>query len=238
VGYFLAVSAFQDLPVDQLAQAIQHYAAKFGVACEMFNPDQAEPSPRTDATVFAPTDGWTIVLWPEYFNIHDFPTCETLSEQLSTLVSTVNVYDGDFWTHGLFEQGRLLDQFCSQPDYFAEDPETANQMRARWQGNPDVIASRFTIPVDDIRGYLLHLSSLEEGASQSRSLFSFLKRRKPSVLDRKVKPDDDFELDNFWVFTDFWRSLGICYPDDVTEWAKLLRFASDFTKHLPYLDEL
>jgi len=238
MGYFLAVSAFQGSSVDQLAQAIQRYTAKFGVACETFSPDQLVPSPRTDATVFAPIDEWTIVLWPEYFNTHDFPMCEALSERLSTLVSTVHVYDGDYWAHGLFEQGCLLDQFCSQPDYFAEDSETANLMKVKWQGDPETIASRFQIPVDAICGYLSHLPLPEDRVPQSRPLFSFLKRRKPSVFDRKVKPDDDFGLDNFWVFTDFWRSLGIHYPDDMTKWAKRLRFANDFTKHLPYLDEL
>lgn len=204
----------------------------------MFNPGQTESSPRTDATVFASKDRWTIVLWPEYFNIHDFSICAALSERLPTLVSTVHVYDGDYWVHGLFEQGHLLDQFCSQPYYFAEDSETANQMKAKWRGSPEAIAPRFQVPVDAIRGYLSHLPLPEVSAPQSRSLLSFLKRHKPNVSDRKVKSDDAFGLDNFWVFTDFWRSLGIRYPDDMTKWAKLLRFASDFTEHLPYLDEL
>lgn len=238
MGYLLAVSAFQDLTVERLTRAIQQYAARYDVACAVFHPGQAEPSPRTDATVFSITDGWTIVLWPEYFNIHDFPICETLSEQLSTLVSTVHVYDEDYWAHGLFERGQLLDQFCSKPECLAEDSETVNRMKVKWQGNPKVIASRFRVPVDAIGGYLVHLSPSDEGASQSGSFFSFLKRRKPRVSDSKVKPEDDFGLDNFWVFTDFWRSLGIHYPDDMTKWVRLLRFTSDFSGKLPYQDEL
>ena len=238
MGYFLAVSAFQDSTVEKLAQAIQQYAAEFGVACQIFDPPQNESSPKTDTTVFSPTNGWTIVLWPEYFNIHDFPICEVLSDRLSTLVSTIHVYDGDYWAHGLFEKGQLIDQFCSQPGYFAENLEIAEQMKARWQGNPEAVASRFKVPVDVVRGYLVHFSPSEENVPQPRSLLSFLKRRKPRVSDHKVKPDDEFELDNFWVFTDFWKRLGIHYPDDMTGWARLLRLASDFTNHLPYLDEL
>jgi hypothetical protein len=238
MGYFLAVSAFQDSAVERLAQAIRRCASEFNVACHTFDPERAESNPETDASLFEPVEGWTVVLWPAYFNIHDFPVCQALSEQLSTLVSTMHVYDGDYWAHGLFERGQLLDRFCSQPDYFAEDSETAERMKTEWRGDPETIASRFNVSAEAIRGYVLRLASFEESVPQPRSLFSLFKRRRPGLSVRKVKPDDEFGLDNFWVFTDFWKRLGIRYPDNVAEWAKLVRFDGDFKNHLPHLDEL
>ena len=126
---------------------------------------------------------------------------------MSVLVSTIHVYDEGYWAHGLFERGELLDQFCSKSDYFADDFETANRMKMKWQGNPEVIASRFKIPIYAFRGYMISFSPSDDSIAQSGSLFSFLKRRKARLIDCKVKPDDRFGLDNFWVFTDFWRSL-------------------------------
>jgi hypothetical protein len=35
----------------------------------------------------------------------------------------------------------------------------------------------------------------------------------------KAFADDEFELSNFWVFTDFWRRVGISYPADVSKTA-------------------
>jgi len=136
VGYFLAVSSFRDSSVAHLAAAIQKYTSEFDVTCDLFDPGQAELDPCTDAIIFAPVGGWTVILWPEYFNIHDFPTCQALSRRLSTLVSTVHVYDGNYWAHGLFEAGETLDRFCSIPDYFAESSVAAGRMRMGWRGKP------------------------------------------------------------------------------------------------------
>jgi len=35
------------------------------------------------------------------------------------LVSTIKVYDGDLWAHGLFKRGELFDQVASKPKHFA-----------------------------------------------------------------------------------------------------------------------
>jgi hypothetical protein len=50
-------------------------------------------------------------------------------------------------------------------------------------------------------------------------------------------PDDEFELDDAWVFVDFWRRLGPRYPDETTSHARALRLAPDWAGKLPDGDE-
>src|SRR5437016_1801813 len=129
MGYFLAVSAFKDVPVDALARAVAEDAARYQVWTDATLPRTEEVAPRTDATLFDPVNGWTIILWPEYFNAHDFGACKRITAGLGCLASTVHVHDDDYWAHGLFERGDLLDRFCSQPGYFTESAEEEQRLK-------------------------------------------------------------------------------------------------------------
>jgi len=66
--------------VEELVAAVRQYAVEVNVACETFDPGQMDLSPRTDGTVFAPANRWTIMMWPEHSNSHSLPLCGALSE--------------------------------------------------------------------------------------------------------------------------------------------------------------
>lgn len=221
MGLFLAVSAFRHQPVAGLAEAAAFYAATHGVECRAVapgDPHTADES-RHDAFFFAPVDGWTVALWPGYFNIHDIELCRHLSRKLKTVASTVHVYDGDYWAHVLFDAGNVVDRYASVPDYFAESEVDKTEMRAIWAGNAGAIAAVVGVTAESLVPYLvLHT---------------------PDIENRPIRAcdGDRFELADLWVFTDFWRRLGIQYPDDVTSFAARLRFSDDYREKLPVSDD-
>ena len=40
--------------------------------------------------------------------------------QTGGVASCISAYDGDLWSHLLFDRGSLRDRFCSRADYFQE----------------------------------------------------------------------------------------------------------------------
>jgi hypothetical protein len=209
---FLAVSAFRDTPIDDLAPAVRQYMSAHGVAC-----DQIEDGSRDealDALIYPPTNGWTVILWPPYFNINDVPLCAAVSRGLTTLTSTVHVYNGDYWTHVLFDRGEMIDRFASIPGYFAEDQAIVAALAESWAGDADRLSAALGTSPEVIRPYLVHVSP-EAGALG------------------KAHEGDEFGLDNYWVFTDMWKRIGIAYPDDVGTFERVLRLGREFTDRLP-----
>lgn len=221
MGLFLAVSAFRNLPVAQLSEAAAFYAATHGVECRpvALGESHGESESRHDAFFFEPVDGWTVALWPGYFNIHDIELCRHLSRKLKTVASTVHVYDGDYWVHVLLDNGHVIDRFATMPDYFAEGEVDKTNMRMVWAAHPAAIAEVLGVAEDSIAPYLVHSS--------------------PEIESRPVRAfaGDRFELADLWVFTDFWRRVGIQYPDDVTKYSARLRFSDDYREKLPVSEE-
>ena len=156
MGYFLAVSAFRTQDVEALAQAIAAYCEAHGVPCKR-RENAIQPNEETDALLYAPDSGWIRVLWPTYFTIHDFPLCQTLSSAKGLVVSTVHVYDGDFWEHLFLNNGAVLHKFSSWPDYFAKTPEDAARAKDEWRDDPLALASFLGVSVDTLTKYLVHL---------------------------------------------------------------------------------
>jgi hypothetical protein len=103
-----------------------------------------------------------------------------------------------------------------------------------WQGNPAAFAKRFKIQSDSIAGYFAQFRVRQP----RRSILSMFKRSQPQAPTGKVASDDEFDIDNFWVFTDFWTRLGILYPDDMSQWQKRIRLHRKFNERLPELGEL
>lgn len=233
MGYFLAVSAFRHSSTDQIGLSIVDFAREHGVECEVLDRTQRSYNEGTDVTVFKSVKGWVTVLWPEYFNIHDFPVCQALSKINSTLVSTIHVYDSAYWAHGLFDRGVLLDRFSSLPDYFSHTDTEASRQKEEWRGNAQLIASTFDVEAETVEGYLVHLPNPEPPRS------SWFRRRPPvpPTPTGTVHADDEFDISDFWVFTDFWRRLGIKYPDDLDDWASRIRFLTPVAERLPLMDE-
>lgn len=122
MSHFLAVSAFRNLTPEDLAGHLLGYADEFGMACEEYL-DGEDPDPAHDASVFAPQDGWTVIVWPSRFVVHDIPACRSLSRAAVTQASTIHIVDDAYWAHVFFDRGRTVDQFCSNPDRTESDPD-------------------------------------------------------------------------------------------------------------------
>ena len=117
MGHFLAVTAFRTESIPAVVQTISDFMRTHEVTYEVLS---AVPSinENTDAQIFAPADGWTVVLWPQYFNIHDFPLVRSIASSFPELISTIHVYDGDYWEHLAVLGARELHTFCSRPTYW------------------------------------------------------------------------------------------------------------------------
>jgi hypothetical protein len=210
-----------------MVSCILQLAEDNGLSVEMHATGNAHPTPKTDALIFEQQNEWRVILWPEYFNVHDFAICQAMSERLQTLVSTVHVYDDDYWAHGMFQNGVLIDKFCSIADYFAKEDASARVLLEDWRGNADKVADAIGVTSGTVSRYMVSLSP----RSQTRRLFGLLSRTSPP--SGKAYADDTCPIDDFWVFTDFWRRLGIIYPENMSSWALLLRFPPNFSERLP-----
>jgi len=216
MSYFLAVSAVRGVPTTRVAEAITQIVGRHGVGLEQVQTDAVEDG--RDVHLFAAQD-WTIVLWPQHFNIHDLPMAESLSAELSTIVSTIHVYDEQYWTHGLFEHGRRLDAFASRPRYFDEEVGADPIDQTEWAGDAGLVARTLRVEPDVIAGYLVQMD-------------------RPNAPTGKVHPDDDFPRDDFWVFVDFWRRLGIDYPADMGTAESSWRLSPGYDRRLPVSEGL
>jgi len=239
MGDFLAVSAFRTEDATALAQAVASYLEAHGVTCKVREEASGAGEP-TDAAIYGPENGWVRVLWPQYFNVHDFPLCGAISVQRQLVVSTVHVYDGDFWEHLFLNAGSVLHKFSSWPDYFAEDAEAAARAKTEWKGHSAALAAFLGLPADSFSRYFVHMPIDRPAvppAPAKKSLFSWFQKREgasstPPVT--KAYDDDKFDLDNYWVFTDFWQRLGIKYPDPPNVGIiKVLRLDRRFGTKLP-----
>jgi hypothetical protein len=211
MGHFFAASAFKDAPVADLANSITRYITSHGV--DVSPPGGRPAKESTDVLLYEPREAWTAVIWPVYFNIHDVPACLAVSKALDSLAATVNVYDGDFWSFEFFAAGVLIDKAAPRADYFAEDDDSAASLRQLWRGNPEAVAAAFQCPADSIRPYYSYLG--------------------PEDAPGKAFADDAYSLEDFWVFVDLWKRLGITYPADPESFVTSLRLATTFAKKLP-----
>ncbi|MHC5058628.1 MAG: hypothetical protein ACYTKD_28555 [Planctomycetota bacterium] len=217
MGYFLAVSAFRRVTSSDLVPHIQRYLSRHDVDSRIDGGPEADEN--RDALFFPSCGDWIVVLWPSYFNLHDVPLCRQVSREAACTVSTVGVYDGDYWRHGLLHEGVLVDRFASVPDYFAGTRDEAADMRARWRGDPGAVAECLGVATDVVASYFVHLGveGVDEGA--------------------KAFPDDEFAIGNFWAFTDFWRHVGITYPEDVGSFELKVRVSKRFRRRLPIFED-
>lgn len=220
MGEFVAASAFHTDQLDRVQDAVEGFFAEHRWPAQRVGEGDAGPD---DVTVFAPVNGWTVVLWPAYFS--DVPAAQSVSRVLGVLASTVHIHDGDYWGHTLLRDGQVVDRFASMPDYFTDDPDEVAALARTWAGNPTVVAEAVGRPVADVAPYLVPVAL--DGDEDDDELYE-----EPDGLG-KALPDDAFDLDDPWVFVDFWRRLGITYPQDVTAFANRLRLEPNWLDKLP-----
>jgi hypothetical protein len=212
MGLFLAATAIRDRDVDLVTAALEQFLAGHGCSTD------EGPRSEDEIRLFAPVDGWTVVLWPPYFLGPDSVAARELSGALDTVVSTVHIYDSDYWAHRLFRAGEELDRSASTPAYWAESEEDATRLRAEWTGNAALVATTVGGTAEHLTPYLMPLDDTDEPPG-------------------KAFEDDEFELDDPWVFVDFWRRLGISYRADAAP-AHQAWLKPGWLKQLPADDEL
>jgi hypothetical protein len=224
MGEFVAATAFQTERTDQVQDAVAGFFAE-----HQWPADRADAGVvgTDDVLIFASVDGWTVVLWPAYFA--DVPAAQFVSQALGVLASSAHIHDGDYWGHTLLRGSDVIDRFASMPDYFTDDPEEAAALARTWAGNPAAVAEAVGRPVADLAPYLVPV--VVDGDDDGEL------NEEPAGLG-KALPGDEFDLDNAWVFIDFWRRLGITYPGDVTAFASRLRLEANWAGKLPGGDDL
>jgi hypothetical protein len=211
MGHFLAVTALRSESVPEVVQAISRYLQSHDTKHEVL-PGATPPDEATDALVFAPAGGWTVVLWPNYFNIHDFPLARAIASDQPWLVSSVHVYDGDYWEHLAVQGASELHSYCSRPTYWEDAPEELERVAA-FSPEPGRLAVAAGVPPGVLAPYIVDADAVSD--------------------DAKANPEDQFALSDFWVFTDFWHRLGITYPDPPENPASVIRLSKWFAKRLP-----
>ena len=211
MGHFLAVTAYQNTQPDLLLNTLSAYCSEVSVGCS----ESKVPQDSKDGLIYPPQNGWTVFLWPSYYNVVDLQSAQTMSGKLRTLVSSIHVYDDDYWTHGLFQNGENIDLFCSHPEYHGTGFFENRRLAKLWSGSSEKIAAACGIPPERIAGYLRN------------------NRKLGSKADTRVHAEDQFDLSNFWVFVDFWKKLGINYPVDMTGFVKAVRFSRDANFKMP-----
>jgi hypothetical protein len=171
--------------------------------------------PRLLVTVFAPVDGWTTVLWPEYFNSHDVVACQDLSDVLDTVVSTVSVAGSAGWIHALLDSGTVTDTFASYPRALAWEESEVESVARAWAGDPARVASVLGVPVASVAPHFRQAVADEadevEGEDLERRgrLRIWWPRSTPHDGAKQTPERDPADP---WGFVQFWRDVGITYP--------------------------
>jgi hypothetical protein len=128
VGEFVAATALRTDDMAPVLDAVINYARMHGVPAEPATP--ANMDDKTAAYLWPARNGWVVLIWPQWFSGLG-PASEWLSREFDTLASAIDVYDGDFWNHLLFNTGVELDRFSSWPDHFSEDRRRSSGRVAR-----------------------------------------------------------------------------------------------------------
>jgi hypothetical protein len=210
MGEFLAASAFRTQNAEALCAAVAQFFSDNGYPAQRVEPGGLRDLSDEDTVIHDSLGGWSVVTWPRY--MQDGPAVEVLTAKLATTASSIRVHDGDYWVHRLVENGRTLDRFASMPDYFAEDPTSAEtaQLAAEWAGQPRALAAAFGVAESDIAPYLVQAPALDvEDEDEDEDEEDF---EEPTDRWGKAFTDDAYDRSNVWVFVDFWRRIGITYP--------------------------
>lgn len=234
MGNFLAATAIRDRP-DAVAAAVEAFLAEHSAVAAEESERGAEEVEATEGTegtattaitegtagiasesasVFAAGDEWSVVIWPAFFNVYDEPAAGRLSETCDTLVSTVHTFGDDYWTHVLYDRGTQVDVFCSKPTYHLDGGADEAPLREALAGRPDLIAEAFGVDTDRVAAYLKHTDVDKPPAGAAAD-------------------GDEHDLADTWVFTDFWRALGIAYPGDQHDPAARVTLAAGWQGLLP-----
>lgn len=232
MGNFLSVLAVRSRSCSDVSEALQDYFRGVDLTVTRVSRSSAGDELH-DIRVFTAADQWVAVLFPEYFNARDLPLARAVTRILNTNASLVHTYDSEYWAHFLLDRGNVIDQFCSRPHFFEQDSAGHAKRSQLWSGDANRIASSLGGQEADVAAYLVHDPTAVASLPKQRGFLSrLLGAKSKPALPRKAFPDDEFDLGNEWVFADFWRRMGIAYPEDLSAFEECLRLPSNFEKRL------
>ncbi len=234
MGAFVSATAFRTTDAAALSAAICRYAAAHGVTCE----DVAVSDDfGSNTLIFAPQNGWTVVFWPDQFVGLDVPTVVTLTRELHLLASVIFVDNGRYWAHVLVEDGVEIDHFCPHPSRILAQSADWVRHVATWRGQAALLASKFGVPESSVAPYLRDLDAEAEAAKPAKPGFfaRLFAGEPPPFVAGPAFPDDEYDLDDYDVYVDFWRHAGIHRPADMelASPAYSWRLGDDFAEKLP-----
>ena len=131
---------------------------------------------HVEALVAPPKNGWT-TFFDQNASSQDTKQlvriARSLSKKLQTAVFAFLVHDSDVFQYHLFDQGKLIDQFDSRPDYFGV---VSSARRRKYAGQPELFAqlARAGVTVEEIQNVLTDKSVIqleEERATAFAALF-------------------------------------------------------------------
>ena len=203
---FLAVAAIRDRSARRVLRVAARYLRDHGVVAVL---DRHSSCAKLEAFAYAPKDHWTVIIWPGYFNGTEIPLAHALARGLDTTVVSSHEYEEEYWTLSMFRGNESIDRFASWPTYFRTRGAEGRRLSREWRGHPDRVARAVGLPIRVIARYLVPRAH------------------------GKAFPDDQFPRDNFWVFTDLWRRMGIMYPERGNRYVAVLRVGDNFLDKLP-----
>lgn len=202
MGHTFARSAFLNVSPETVAEGMVNYFGNAGIPARIL-PLDAERNAEFEARLQTSPNNWTIVYWPVYMG-GDFHFSRSLSMLLETTVSVIRVEDEDYWVHGLFQYGRVVDLFASRPDFWEDDEDDRKVAKAKtalyrkkWGGNANAIASVLPVQPELVAPYLQHPYRV------GKEIFP----------KGKAFPEDYYDITDSLVLFDFWPRLGIIVPE-------------------------
>lgn len=206
MGLFLFVAAVKGKKPLEVGASIRIFLDQLGFKTEVKNIQKWREEIKDKSTfdvidppaitaIFNDIDGFTVISF-DNCPFQEYEVSKWISNQLKTVVSLIEVYDSITWYHRLFLNGSLIDQFCNNP----EDLEDFG-VSLRLKGDSVILSKNFQVNNEIIEDYMFQFTS------ENRDM-NFL---------RKLDENDEYALGDEWFFTDFWRKLGIIYPESNPE---------------------
>ena len=204
MGLFLYTAAIKNASPEEIASTITTYAKRKDIiadvalytewvsSCNELDIDihNIISQPISMTTIYQPRNRWSVVIYNNC-QFEEKEICTYLSFELHTLISLIKVIDSELWYHFLFYNGKVVDQFCSNP----EEYEQKENFQA-FQGNVKKLAFYFEVDEQIIAPYLISITS----------------KNRSNLLFKKAFESDTSSLGDEWIFVDFWKHLGIEYP--------------------------
>ncbi|MGB7156713.1 MAG: hypothetical protein WBD40_01525 [Tepidisphaeraceae bacterium] len=135
MGLFLAMSGLKGVSRARLEESLAAYARDNGMS---FSPTSADPSNVDVLTIRSERLAHT-VLYPGHFMEWDAVSA-FLSIALRTTVVSMHIHDGDLWMYVLYVDGKVVDRFNPDPEYWGE---LSDEERESWSGNAELFASHW-----------------------------------------------------------------------------------------------